>query len=136
MQLDPDTFDEAMWASIEDTTPHYDLLSKKEDHPLFWAPVFSYKPVRSIFEYPIIAEGDLSNLNTVIEYSCHLFKVDNPDEERLLRAIKDRIYSGWYVQISEETKWDKDDHVLVWLTWAQQYLELPKDSNVSGISDN
>lgn len=132
MLLNPDTFNEVTWGSIENTTPRKDLLSRKDDHPLFWAPTFSYIPIRSIFEYPVIAESDLGTLFKVIEYNCHLFNLSNPEEERLLRAIKDRIYSGWYVQISEETKWDKDDHILVWLTWAQQYLELPKNSDVNG----
>ena len=133
MLLNPDTFDEEVWRSVEDTTPHVDLLSKKEKHPLFWTPSFSYYPVRSIYEYPIMRESDLSELVKVIEFNCHLFNLSNPEEERLLKAIKDRIYSGWYVQISEETKWDKSDNVLVWLTWAQQYSEFPKatETNVN-----
>lgn len=124
MQLDPDTFNEETWRSVEDTMPKFDLLSRKEKHPLFWTPSFSYYPIRSIYNYPITSKSDFSKLVTVTEFNCHLFKVSDPDEERLLRAIKDRIYSGWYIQIAEETKWDKSDNVLVWLTWAQQYSEF------------
>lgn len=126
MPLRPDTFDRAMWGLIENTTPNFDLLSRKFDRPLFWAPTYSLIPVRSIFEYPVLSEEELLGTTKVIEYNCHLFNMSEPEEERLFRAVKDRIYSGWYVQIDEETKWDDNHNVLVWLTWAQQYLEKPR----------
>lgn len=133
MRLDLGTFDTALWASVENTTPNYDVLSRKPDYHLFWTLAYSSIPVRSIFEYPVLTEGDLSSLSRVIEYHCHLFNTSNPDEERLLCAIKDRIYSGWYVQIAEETKWDDHNNILIWLTWAQSYLEA---SRPSGVTDN
>lgn len=123
-----DTSNEAVWASLENATPHYDLLSRKPKNPLFWAPRFSFIPVRSIFEYPVIAENELGELNRTIEYNCHLFNTSSPEDVRLLCVIKDRIYSNWYVQVDEQTKWDDNNNLLIWLTWAQQYLESPRTS--------
>ena len=131
MRLALDTFDERAWASLENPMPTYDLLSRKPSYHLFWASAYLTIPVRSIFEYPVLAEGDLNSLIRVIEYNCHLFNMANPEEERLLCAIKDRIYSGWYIQIAEETKWDDHNNILIWLTWAQPYLEAQKSTGVT-----
>ncbi len=130
MQLDLGTFDEPTWALLESTTPSCDILSRRPKHNLIWSLAYSNIPVRTPWEYPVVTESELSSLPIAIEYNCHLFKVADPDEERLLRAIKDRIYSGWYVQIAEETKWDDHNNILIWLTWAQYYFEEPKSSGV------
>ena len=131
MQLDPGTFDDAAWALLENTTPPCDILSRRPKHNLIWSLAYSNIPVRTPWEYPVVTESELGLLPRVIEYNCHLFNMANPDEERLLRAIKDRIYSGWYIQIDEDTKWDDHNNILIWLTWAQNYLQEPKSIGVN-----
>ena len=123
MHLDLDTFNEELLELSQEAYPSTDIFSIKNKWTLYWLPDLLPIPVRSIFTRPILLEEDIGNCGLMFESNSHLFNMGNELDQKIYNIIKTRSLSGWYLITKEETKWDNNNNVLVWLEWAQRYYE-------------
>lgn len=105
--------------------PEHDIFSIKKDWMLYWLNTTVYPvPIRSLFSQPILLEERAEDLKLIFESNQHLFHMNDDFEAQVYATIKDRAYNSWYVITKEETKWDDNNNVLIWLEWVQRYYEL------------
>lgn len=104
--------------------PNNDIFSTKAKWTLHWIDALSPVPLRSLFSQPVLLEESLSDAKLVYESNHHLFHMNNELESLIYSVIKDRAYNEWYVITKEETKWDDNNNILIWLEWVQRYYEL------------
>lgn len=128
MRLPADTSDELQFADklVEARygKPNHDIFSTKDKWTLHWVDVFPTIPIRSLFTQPILLEESVGDARLVYESNHHLFHMNNELESLVYDVIKDRAYNEWYVITKEETKWDDNNNILIWLEWVQKYYEL------------
>lgn len=123
MLLNQDTFNEDKLIQSRLAFPKFDILSEKPKKTLHWLDQLNHVPIRSWETYPILLEDDFQNYDVVYESNNHLFHLSNDLEAYIYNLIKDRACYNWYVITKEETKWDENNNVIVWLEWVQRYYE-------------
>ena len=104
--------------------PEHDMFSVKDKWRLYWLDTLYPLPIRSLFSQPILLEESIGDLKVVYESNHYLFHMDNELESQVYSTIKDRAYNEWYLVTKEETKWDDNNNVIIWLEWVQRYYEL------------
>lgn len=107
--------------STYSVSPEYDVFSEKNQCRLYWYRGTGEPPIRAFLNPPIVEE-DLTDTVLTKEYNCALFDMANMEQEHLYKSIKNRIFSGWYTQVKEESHWE-DKRMLVWLEWIQNYYD-------------
>ena len=131
MLLNQDIFNEDNLAYSRLAYPKFDILSEKPKYTLHWLDVIGHIPIRSLVKYPILLEENLQNYDIVFESNCHLFHMNDDLEAYIYNLVKDRAHYNWYAITKEETKWDDNNNIIVWLEWVQRYYEenpnIPKE---------
>ena len=128
MRLPADTSDRSLFeealAEARYSKPDTDIFSIKPKFLLYWIDSLQPVPLRYPFSQPILSQDRIGDLKLVYESNHHLFHMNDDFESRIYATVKDRAYNEWYVITKEETKWDENNNVLVWLEWVQRYYEL------------
>ncbi len=67
-------------------------------------------------------------IETVPDFHAKKFRLWIEEENKEYQEVMDRIVKGWYVKLYRHEHWvEQEQHLLIYLEWAQMYGELKHD---------